>query len=337
MSLRDIARNLGVSHATVSLALRGHPRISEATREKVEQEARRIGYRPDPMLAALASYRRDRADTPIAASIGWINAWEQPSKLRSYEEFDCYWKGALKAAQKFGYRLEEFKIGPDCRPQRLHGILSARGIRGLLLPPQNPHPDWTGFPWEDYSVVRFGRSLQEPRTHLVTADQAANTQLAIASIRERGYRRIGFVTDDANLRRGHLFLAGYLFARHTLPAAEQVPLCSISEPHSSHGTAIAEWIRREKVDAILTDLGGLPTVLSKAGVRVPEDVGLAVTSILDGAADSGIDQHPEEIGRVGFLMLNSLINDRSTGVPRIFRQILVEGSWVDGASLPDRR
>lgn len=59
--------------------------------------------------------------------------------------------------------------------------------------------------------------------------------------------------------------------------------------------------------------------------------------ILDAKADAGIDQHPEEIGRVGFLMLNSLINDRSRGIPDIFRQILVEGSWVDGSSLPDKK
>ena len=37
--LRDIARELGVSHVTVSLALRNHPRISEATRSRVQLKA----------------------------------------------------------------------------------------------------------------------------------------------------------------------------------------------------------------------------------------------------------------------------------------------------------
>ena len=39
---------------------------------------------------------------------------------------------------------------------------------------------------------------------------------------------------------------------------------------------------------------------------------------------------------VAIMMLNSLINDGARGIPKIFRQILVEGSWVDGATLPPR-
>jgi hypothetical protein len=43
-----------------------------------------------------------------------------------------------------------------------------------------------------------------------------------------------------------------------------------------------------------------------------------------------------EIGRVALLMLHSLITENARGIPGIFRQLLVEGSWVPGNSLPDR-
>ena len=108
---------------------------------------------------------------PICAGIAWINAWPKPDDLRKHREFDFYWKGAYAAADKFGYRLEEFQLGRDMSPHRLHQILSTRGIRGLLLPPHHIVPDWKDFPWSEYSVVRFGRSVQHPDTHLVTADQ----------------------------------------------------------------------------------------------------------------------------------------------------------------------
>lgn len=78
-------------------------------------------------------------------------------------------------------------------------------------------------------------------------------------------------------------------------------------------------------------------LLQKAGYRVPADIAVAVTSVLDGGADSGTDQHPEEIGRIGMLLPNSLICDGERGIPTTFRQILVEGSWVDGSSLPIHR
>lgn len=334
VSLRDIAKKVGVSHVTVSLALRGHPRISEKTRELIRRTADELGYRPDPMLAALANYRRTKADAPITASVAWVNAWQHPDDLRAHREFDFYWKGAAAAAEKFGYRLEEFRVGRECSPRRLHEILTTRGIQGILLPPQFPHPDWGDFQWDDFAVVRFGRSLRNPRTHLVTSDQSANAQLAFEKMRERGYRRIGFATDESNVDRGHLFEAGFLLAQRAVDPKDRVEILSLDGITTARQPAkIASWIKGGKVDAVFTDLPDLPDLLSKAKLRIP----LAVSSVLDAKADAGIDQHPEEIGRVGFLMLNSLINDRAQGIPDIFRQVLVEGSWVDGSSLPPKK
>lgn len=330
---------LGVSHVTVSLALRDNPRISKEVRERVQETARELGYQPDPMLAALANYRKGKSAASITAAIAWINAWSPAAQLRQHKEFDAYWTGASKAAAKFGYRLEEFRLGDGYTPERLHQILSARGITGILLPPQRPHPDWGNFPWGNYSVVRFGRSLKQPETHVVTADQVANTMLAFRKMQERGYERIGFVTYEGDLfERGHLFEAGYLMAQRALPEKQRLPICMIGErPGSGRVEAILEWKEKHKPDAIFTDLGAVPDILKRAGVRVPEDIGLAVTTVLDGVADAGIDQHPEEIGRVAFLTLNSLINDGARGIPAIPRQNLVMGSWVDGGTLPIRR
>lgn len=339
LSLRDIGKLLGVSHVTVSLALRDNPRISREVREKVHKAARELGYQPDPMLAALANYRKGKSATSITAAIAWINAWSPAEQLRSHKEFDAYWTGASKAAAKFGYRLEEFRLGDGYTPDRLHQILSARGITGILLPPQRPHPEWGNFPWEHYSIVRFGRSLKQPETHVVTADQVANTMLAFRKMQERGYKRIGFVTYEGDLfERGHLFEAGYLMAQRSLPEKQRLPICVIGEgPGTGRAEAILAWKEKYKPDAIFTDLGALPEILERAGLRMPGDIALAVTTVLDAVADAGIDQHPEEIGRVAFLMLNSLINDGARGIPAIPRQNLVQGSWVDGGTLPDRR
>lgn len=338
VSLRDIAKAIGVTHVTVSLALRNHPRISEEMRKKVQETAERLGYRPDPMLAALANYRRGKSDHPITSAIAWINAWSQPEKLRSYREFDLYWNGAHAAAEKFGYRLEEFRLGKNLTPSRLHEILSTRDIRGLLLPPHRAQPDWGDFPWSEYSVVRFGRSIRDPRMHLVTSDQVANTLLAFAKMSELGYERIGFVTTGGDLRRnGHLFEAGYLAAQREVEEARRVPILHLGELAPAQASAkLAGWIRDHKVDAIYTDLSAVPSHLKKAGISYPGQIGLAATTVLDTGIDSGINQNPEETGRVGFLTLNALINDGARGIPSLYRQILVEGTWIDGTSLPPK-
>lgn len=337
VSMRDIAKKIGVSHVTVSLALRDHPRISNAVRKKIREAAEEMGYRPDPMLTALSHYRKGKSEAFITAGIAWINAWKDPATLRGYREFDLYWKGASAAAEKYGYRLEEFRLGEQYTPRRLHQILSTRGIRGLLLPPQYPQPEWDEFPWSEYSVVRFGRSLKSPRCHLVTADHVANTMLAFEKIRERGYKRVGFVTDERDLLRGHLFESGYLTAQRLVDESERLPVFVMNQfLKEEQPGALAGWINQHRVEAIFTHIAEVPAMLKSIGLNVPDDIALASTTLLDTAVDTGIDQHPEEIGRVGFLMLNSLINDGARGIPAIFRQILVEGSWVDGGSLPDR-
>lgn len=339
VTLRDIGKALGVSHSTVSLALRNHPRISEKMRLKVQKAAEEMGYRPDPMLSALATYRRGRVDQPINASLAWINAWPDPADLKRHLEFDHYWIGASKAAAKFGYRLEEFRLDANFTPARLHQILNTRGIRGILLPPHHHQPDWGDFPWDHYSVVRFGRTLQSPACHIVTADQVANTILAYQEMHRRGYRRIGFVAPNFELKdNGIIFELGFLGGQRMVDDCVKIPPLLLRRRKPSEVRAsLQAWLEEFKPDAIFTTLTDLPAMLKKEKLKVPHDLALAATTILDTTVDAGIDQHPEEIGRVGFLMLNSLINDGSRGIPKIFRQILVEGSWVDGSSLPDKR
>ena len=77
-------------------------------------------------------------------------------------------------------------------------------------------------------------------------------------------------------------------------------------------------------------------MLKRLGVRVPDDVGLAAFSVLDGGVDAGIDQNSAEIGRSALRLLTSLILHQERGLPSICRELLIEGRWVDGASLPGR-
>ena len=336
---RDIARALGISNATVSLALRNSDLLTPERREAIQAAAREMGYVPNRAATELSRHKRGSAMTTTRAALAWINAWRPAGKLRSYKQFDLYWRGAGDAAGKLGYHLEEFRLEADVTPERLHRILDARGIRGILLPPQNPHPDWGEFPWEKYSIVRFGRSLKNPATHVVSSDHVANAMLAFARMRELGYKRIGFMTNEDEMvkRGGHLSEAGFLMAQRLIPAGERVPICVTGElPNTGRASHVAAWVEKHRIDAVLTDDAKCPAILARSGMRIPGDLGLACTNIMDIPVSAGIHQNPEEIGRVALLMLHSLITDNARGIPKIARQLLVEGDWVNGASLPDR-
>lgn len=57
MNLKELAAHLNLSPTTVSRALNGYPEVSEETRKRVDEEARRFGYRPNTHARRLATGR----------------------------------------------------------------------------------------------------------------------------------------------------------------------------------------------------------------------------------------------------------------------------------------
>jgi DNA-binding LacI/PurR family transcriptional regulator len=334
---RDIARALGISQVAVSLALRNSPRVSEERRKQIHEAAARMGYFPDPLATGLVRAKTRGVAPRVRASLAWLNCWTDPKQLRSYPIFERYWLGAQAAAEKFGYRLEEFICNERMSPARMEAVLVARGIQGILLPPHSFQPDWAGFDWGRFSVVRLGRIPKVPLAHVVTADQVQNTIDAVKAMRASGYRRIGFVgfDDPANYR--WLFDAGFLRTQVEMAAADRLPILGVHPIHPrTSQPELAAWLEREKPDAILTPYPDLPEVLETCGYRVPGDLGLASVSNIDSAITAGIDQNPEEIGRVAVLVLISLMYDNDRGIPPVLREVLIRGKWVPGGTLPIR-
>jgi LacI family transcriptional regulator len=335
---RDIARALGVSNATVSLALRDSESLPRKRREQIQAVAKRMGYRPNPAAAELSRHKRNSSMAPTHAALAWIHVPCQAMQPRLNKQFDSCREGAEEAARKLGYQLEEFRIEGKMTPESLHEILQTRNVRGIVLPPQDLHPDWGGFPWEKYSIVRFGRLCSNPKCHLVFSDLVTNAMVAFAKMRELGYKRIGFITDEVDVSNaGHLSEAGFLMAQRLVAAEDRVPVCVVGElSNRGRAKSVAKWVRENRIDGILTDIPQCPEILANGGLRVPDDVGLACTNVMEISVSAGIHQDLAEIGRAGLLMLHSLIVENARGVPGILQQMLVQGAWVDGDSLPDR-
>jgi len=279
ITMTDIGNEIGVSHATVSLALRNHPRISHAMRKQVQDKALEMGYQPDPMLSILARYRHGRTESNVQAAIAWINCWPNPKELRSFREFDGYWQGASEAAQKFGYRLEEFVVDKNMPMNRLEKILITRNIKGILLPPHRGTPDWKDFNWNHFSVVRLGRTVQRPEMHVVTADQTANTMLAVRKILEKGYQRIGYVGEKVPIR---IFSAGFMQVQLELPQRQRIPPLLLTPGAPENSQLLIKWIKKHKPQVVIADMGDVPKMLRAAGLCIPQDLGLVGLSQLDG-------------------------------------------------------
>lgn len=340
VTLKDIAEKAGVTKTTVSMALRDDSGISQKTREKIRCVAEELGYAADPILHRLAEYRRPGGAAEFQSVIAWVNHWKQPERLRGYHEFEQYWCGAKLASKRMGYRLEELVWPENDSARNAEDWLLSRQVQGLLIPPHPPEADWDSFGWNKFSLIRFGLSVREVDSNLVTADHQRAVVMALKIIYDYGYRRIGLVYDAAHDRSmgGNLY-GGYSWAHKLLALKQTIPPLDfdVQDSASRGGERLKVWMKRHHPEAVLTTAPQTPVFLRDLGWRIPHDVAVAGTSLHDISVDAGIDQCSHAIGQIAAEMLIKQISLNERGAPPDPCRILVESRWQDGKSLPRRR
>lgn len=333
--MKQVAAEAGVSVMTVSYALRDHPEVSRATRERVKAVAERMGFRPDPMLSALVAYRSELTNPASHGALGMVT----PSTI-SHLQHTAFGRlviaAARKRAQQLGYTLEMFPLDPALSSARSTEILRSRGIDGLLVAPPASPDTRLALGWEHFSAVSIGRSLASPKLDFVSANQYAAALQVHDELRERGYARIGFVAcGGIDSRVQHRFMAGYAAREFELHG--RLPLPPLLE-NTEQKTPLATWLKRYKPDAIISD--GIPILscLEQLGFRVPEEIGVALCVIDDTPHRcSGIRVGFDQIGAraVDFLHMKMLHDEK--GVPRNPTGWVISGTWQEGETLRSGR
>ncbi|MGE9292200.1 MAG: LacI family DNA-binding transcriptional regulator [Puniceicoccales bacterium] len=332
---QDIARKAGVHRATVSMALKHHPRIPAATRERILQLAEELGYRPDPMLSALATYRSGQQKHTYQGTLAWLVVHREDIDLkwREIDTYRLYYEGAQRRADKYGYKVEVFELGHNkLSPKRLASMLKARNINGILLCPQ-PNP-WVSmdFPWSDFSLITFGYTLLKPKLHTVTSTQYRAMVQTMTEMHKAGYRRIAFVFDFAqDAKADHNFLAGYLVAQQQIG---QPPMLIDYQWRDLKG--FKERIEGMRPEAIVTGDFKIHQRTAEIGIRIPEDLPVACVALnsLDSEL-TGICENSFHIGEIAVERLANMIAHGERGVPELVQRTHIEGQWVPGNTLPE--
>jgi LacI family transcriptional regulator len=330
---RAIATRLGLSAGTVSMALRNHPHLPSATRERVKRMAEEMGYQPTPILQGLVNYSRAKRKSAKFTRLAWVNTWPRPTELLEHPEYGAYWEGAFETASAMGYQLIEFKLGTKFTSTEFRRELRRQGIRGLLLPPDGmPLPE--DFPWRKYHVVCLSHRRRNTSNHIVAPDRIENVELAFSIMQQRGYRRIGFITHELPTTiDDKLSALGFFNAQLELPEQDRLPIFATCECSSSDG--LTDWIKLHRPDAILSDVPDVTRLLKEARIEVPHQVGLVLSALPANETAAGVDPNSKEIGRAGIQLLKSMLD----GVvqPEIRLRISIKGCWREGNTLPDRR
>lgn len=341
--MAEVAKKAGVSKNTVSLALRGSPRISNETRVLVEKAAAIVGYRRNAAVGCLMAELRRSGSGRFEATIALLNANEDREAFRTHPTVPVYVAGVRKRASELGFSLDEFWLhDPAVSPKRLASILQARGIRGALimgLLTTNRLPEKMRDLWNQIPAVVTGLRTRSPELSFAGSDQYSLALKAYEHAMDLGYKRPGLVLDPVidSLIDGR-FTAGYLIGERLLRRGEEAipPFNEITRARSNIG-CFKRWLRRHKPDVLFTLYHEVERWVAECGFSVPGDIGLIQYEWRPQRPYwAGMDQRNDLVGAAALDLLVSMIHSGDQGVPATAVATQVSSQWVMGNTVRPR-
>jgi DNA-binding LacI/PurR family transcriptional regulator len=274
----DVAARAGVSKSLVSLALRGDPRVGEASRLRIESAAAELGHRTNWAARSLSTLRSGTVGVLVA---DLHNPWfvEIVDPLRSVLH-DAGVATLLTSAVMPGRRAGE---GARLDVGAVEALCSLK-VEGLVVVGSLPDHSGLGAAVGDVPVVVAGAGRQDlARADVVRSDDAAGTGLAVDHLVARGHQRIAHL-GGAGGEVADQRAAGYraAMARHGLAGRCQVEACGFTEAAGQAGAVrLLERRRRPTAITVVNDLAAIGVLAGalQAGVAVPAE--LAVTGYDD--------------------------------------------------------
>lgn len=335
-SHRQIAAIVGVSCATVSLALNNHPRISEATRKRVIEVATKLGYSPKAeLLRVMTEVRRVRKEKPI---IALPTNWDQPSPWNYHPFMKNFYRAVSQRAAELGYQIEEFWLGKGTglSPKTLGRVLYTRNIPGLIIPPSFKSERKLPFDISSVAVATHGKTFFKPELSRAEPNALYNTMLALREIRKLGYRRIGFLHmggisalhgDALELESAYSYYAqkGMLGTPIPVLFRNDYPL------DGAPLKVLLNWIDEQKPDVILSNYPKMKTLLEANGISVPGQIGVVCNGVIPSPENtSGVDINSEVLDRLLVDVVVTQITCGQRGIPQVPVSMTVEGKWIKG-------
>ncbi len=182
--INDVAKEVGLSTATVSRALRGLPGVSADTRQRVVEAAQRLGYVASPAASVLAGGQT----RTVAIVAPFVTRWF----------FATVVEGAESVLRQHGYDVLLYSLGGDqhTRGRVLHSHLLTKRVDGVLvlgIEPTDDEQEWLNTHAPPVSLV--GARMRGCPTVHIDDERAART--GMQHLIDLGHRVIGYVGGSA--------------------------------------------------------------------------------------------------------------------------------------------
>ncbi|MBP6288057.1 MAG: LacI family transcriptional regulator [Ferruginibacter sp.] len=314
ITIKDIAKALGLSTSTVSRALRGSYEISPETKKLVIEYAEQYNYRPNPIALSLKE-RRSRSIGVVVCEIAnnffsqAINGIESIAYNRGYH--------VIISQSHESYDREVVNVEH----------LASRSVDGLLvsLSSETEHIEhFKNLHEKGFPIVFFDRITEEIETFKVVVDNYKGAYDATQHLVDSGYTKIAHVTSSQHLSISKERLDGYKAAL----ADNGISLNESYIRYCNHGGMIYAELEdavkslvqlKDRPDAIFS-AGDRLTIsclnaLRSIGLKIPDDIALVgfsnspLAELLNPAL-SVVKQPAFEMGQVATELLIKLIESK---------------------------
>ena len=310
-SIKDIARIAGVAPSTVSRALADSPRVSQATRQRIQAIARELDYTP-----SLAARSLVMGSSPV---IGVISPTLSDPYIASVM------KGLEEASHRAGYqRLVASTQGDAEREIEMVRMLLGHNVGGLIILSSRAQGAYQELLTQIREPIVFVNSLHTgEHVYNVATDNEHGGWLATRYLLTQGHRRIAYLAGPTRGRshvaraagyRRALEEAGLTFERQliipgdgSIRAGREALHWWLNQPHAQRPTAIFCY----------NDLAalGLLSEAHQQGVSIPDELSVMGFDNVPMAEISippltTVEQRTYELGRLAVVSLLTALENK---------------------------
>jgi DNA-binding LacI/PurR family transcriptional regulator len=265
-TIKDVAAQAGVAISTVSHALNRTAPVSDKTRRRVEQAAKKLKYKPSSLGRSLVSRRTNTMCLVIA----------DPAKGFVHSPVLNWINGIYEATATEGYNI---LLNIDKCDRGYVELVETKAVDGLILTsPRVDDKEYLEIARRRFPFVLMGRSDSPIRMNSVDIDNFSAVYMATKYLLELGHRTIGFIAPGA---------PQFIYSQDRICGFKQATseyecfrndLVVYSNLYPEAGASAAEELLRVAPDLTAIFAGddviipGIYSLLSSKGFRIPDDV-----------------------------------------------------------------
>ena len=274
VSIKDVAREAGVSASTVSYVLNCNPSetISAETTQRVREAAKRLNYVPNLNARSLSSRRSNL--------IGVVIPQTEPGKEFM---FSNPFYGELLSAIEYTARTNGYHLllSGTKEDQSYLNVAQNRGLDGVIIVGAYPGKNLAELRGMNVPVVLLDSYVKDETFHTVGNEDRQGARMATEYLLAKGHRRIAFVSGSirehgVNSKRYQGYLDA-LLAAGIEPCEQALYSDTVSFEYGVE--AANEFVRRGKKQTaafVTADVLAMGMVkgLMQRGMRIPQDLSI---------------------------------------------------------------